>query len=279
MSGPAADSLAVVLLTFNSSAVIGTTLAAAKQVGGHIVAVDSGSTDDTREILARHGCEVLQRPFLHYADQRNWVIDLLAGRFAWQLHIDADEVLDPVAIGSVRDALSRAHPTHVYLLRRRTYFLGRRLNFGGTTSWHLRLFRSGTARCEDRLYDQHFVSDAPRERLAGWLDDLNVGNLTEWTARHNRWSSLEAQELARPETRTGGTVPGRLSADPRERARLYRGIYYRLPRGWRALAFFLYRYLIQLGFLDGSAGFYYAALQALWFRLLVDAKLSEAGDV
>ncbi len=269
------EALAVVFLTFNSEAVIERTITAAKGVGGRIVAVDSGSTDRTRELLAEHGCEVLQRPFLHYADQRNWVIEALESRFDWQLHLDADEMLDAQAVRAVREALALGRTDEVYMLHRRTHFMGRKLRFAGTSTWHLRLFRSGSGRCEDRLYDQHFVSALPRVRLGGWLDDLNVGNLAEWTARHNRWSSLEAAEMMRGNSGQAGQVQGRLSGDPRERRRLYKGAYYRLPRGWRSLGHFCYRYIALLGFLDGSVGFYYAILQALWFRVLIDAKLTE----
>ena len=71
-------------------------------------------------------------------------------------------------------------------------------------------------------------------------------------------------------------LESKLSSDPRKRRRYYKGIYYRLPRGWRALGYFVFRYVLQLGFLDGRAGFYYNFLQSLWFRMLVDAKLAEA---
>jgi glycosyltransferase involved in cell wall biosynthesis len=268
--------LGVAVLTFNSASVVDGTLAAARKLGGHILVVDSHSSDATRTIAAQYGCEIVERAFLNYADQRNWAIDQLGSRYPWQLHLDADERLDAEAIAAIRAILDRDPSGRCYLLQRRTYFLGRRLRFGGATNWHLRLFRAGTARCEDRLYDQHFVSQLPTERLGGWLDDLNVGNLTEWTARHNRWSTLEAEEVARPAGRgAGALVEGRLSADPRERRRFYKGAYYRAPRFWRAAAMFVYRYAIQLGFLDGRVGFIYAFLWAFWFRLLVDAKLYE----
>lgn len=269
-------SLGIVLLTFNSIAVIERTIAAARRVGGTIVAVDSGSTDGTCECLSKLGCEVLTRPFLNYADQRNWAIDSVNGRFVWQLHLDADEVLDEIAIGALARAIERDERGTVYLLHRRTYFMGERLRFGGTSNWHLRLFASGGARCENRLYDQHFISELPRRRLSGWIDDLNVGNLSEWTNRHNRWSSLEAEEMSGASNAHGQQVPGRLSHDPRERRRFYKGFYYKMPRALRAFALFGYRYVLQFGFLDGRAGLYYVVLQTLWFRVLVDAKLTES---
>ncbi|WP_211263142.1 hypothetical protein [Thioalkalivibrio nitratireducens] len=53
-------------------------------------------------------------------------------------------------------------------------------------------------------------------------------------------------------------------------------MYARLPGGFRALAYFLYPYVLRLGFLDGRAGFAFHFLQGFWYRYLVDAKVAEA---
>ena len=270
-----ADNLLIVVLTFNSSGVIEGTIRAAQQVSPNILVVDSFSTDNTRDRAAAMGSTVVTRAFKHYADQRNWAIQEHGNAHVWQLHLDADEALDARAIASVRAALANPDNRSGFLLKRLTYFMGKPLRFAGENSWHLRLFRSGHGACEDRLYDQHFICNGPVARLQGLLHDRNVGTISEWTARHNRWSDLEARELLRPQATTG-KLEAELSSDPRKRRRLYKGVYYRLPPGLRASAYFFFRYVVQLGFLDGRVGFYYNFLQALWFRMLVDAKLAEA---
>jgi glycosyltransferase involved in cell wall biosynthesis len=270
--------LAVVILTFNSAEVIERTVSAALKVSPTIICVDSGSTDGTRQILSRLGCQIHERPFKHYADQRNWAIETLGNQHAWQLHLDADEILDASAIAAVLQAVSEPGGSDGFLLRRRTYFLGHPLRFGGTPSWHLRLFRSGSGVCEDRLYDQHFICSGPSRKLRGLLHDTNISNLTEWTARHNRWSDMEAAEVLRPPRAdsAGARLQARLGGDPRERRRAVRGAYYRTPRYLRAWGAFFVRYVLQLGFLDGRPGFLYAFFQVLWFRMLIDAKLDAA---
>jgi glycosyltransferase involved in cell wall biosynthesis len=277
------ESCVVIVLTFNSSAVIGETLAQAGKVSDDIHVVDSFSSDGTCNLARAAGCRVSQRAFLNYADQRNWAIAQSDRPAAWQLHLDADEVLDDEAVASIRKVLDQgaAAPHDAYLIRRVDHFMGRRLRFSGLNPWHLRLFRTGLGQCEDRLYDQHFVATVTAGRLRGSMLDRNAGSLSEWTARHNRWSDLEAAELAADadSTRAGRRLRADLGGDPRERTRALKGAYYRLPPIWRALAYFAYRYVLRLGFLDGRAGFYFAALQALWFRLLVDAKLHEAQQV
>jgi len=273
--GPVRDDVLVVVLTFNSSGVIEGTLRAAQQVSSNILVVDSFSTDNTRDRAAAMGCKVVTRAFKHYADQRNWAIQEYGNSYPWQLHLDADEALDDRAIASVHAALANPGGHSGFLLKRLTYFMNKPLRFAGENSWHMRLFRSGHGACEDRLYDQHFTCNGEVTRLEGLLHDRNVGTISEWTARHNRWSDLEARELRHPEATTG-KLEAELSSDPRKRRRLYKGVYYRMPPALRALAYFFFRYVVQLGFLDGRVGFYYNFLQALWFRMLVDAKLAEA---
>ena len=276
-----ADSeLVVIFLTFNSSAVIDRTIRAAQKITGNIICVDSYSTDETRSIAAELGCQVLERPFKHYADQRNWAIETVGNSSRWQLHLDADEMLDDAAVQQILQALTSAGETEGFMLRRKTYFMQRALHFGGTMSWHLRLFRSGRARCESRLYDQHFICDGPTKRLnRGWLHDLNGGTLAEWVNRHNRWSDLESSEVLQTfGEENGGQLKPDLLGDPRQRTRYYKGIYYRMPLLLRATLYFFYRYFLRGGFLDGRTGFIYAVLQALWFRILVDAKILEARE-
>jgi hypothetical protein len=105
------------------------------------------------------------------------------------------------------------------------------------------------------------------------LDDQRM-SLTEWTARHNRWSDAEADEIEEASAATGLVQPD-FNGNPVQRKRALRGGYYKAPLLLRAFLFFLYRYIIRLGFLDGKEGLIYCVLQTLWFRFLVDAKLYE----
>jgi hypothetical protein len=52
-------------------------------------------------------------------------------------------------------------------------------------------------------------------------------------------------------------------------------VYIRLPKGFRAFAYFFYRYVIRFGFLDGHVGTAFHFLQGFWYRYLVDAKVIE----
>ena len=268
-------SCVVVILTFNSASIVRETVSQAKKVSPHVFAVDSHSTDGTPAILAELGCTVVQRPFSNYSDQRNWAISQIEPSYGWQLHLDADEVLDERAVAEINAVLAGTPEFDAYLIRRRDYFMGKMLRFSGVNPWHLRLFRSGVGHCESRLYDQHFISPAKPGRLNGYMHDKNSARLTDWIASHNRWSDAEAKEKLGPRAPSDKVLQARLTGDARERTRFIKEIYYKLPTGLRSLSYFVYRYVFRLGFLDGTRGFYFAFFQALWFRMLIDAKMYE----
>lgn len=264
----------VIVMTFNSEKTIGATIHRASLISDEVFVVDSYSTDGTVALAASLGAQVVQHPFENYGAQRNWAIDNLAVTRNWQLHLDADELMDEKLLNAIRELAENTGESG-YFLPRYVRFLGRVLRHGGMSpTWHMRLFRTGAGRCEDRKYDQHFILlYGTAGRLPGILiDDIKM-SLSEWTARHNRWSDGEVSEL---ENREGtGRVAPRFLGNPVERKRFYREIYYRIPLFIRPFGLFFYRYFLRLGFLDGTPGFIFWVLQTFWFRFLIDSKIWE----
>jgi glycosyltransferase involved in cell wall biosynthesis len=264
----------VILLSFNSEDTLGATLRQARRVSDEIFVVDSYSKDGTVELVRSFGAVVVQHPFEHYGAQRNWAIDNLPVTGSWQLHLDADEVIDDELVAAIL-ALPEAAEHTGYFLPRYLRFLGRVLRHGGMSpTWHLRLFRTGFGRCEDRKYDQHFIllSGTSGQLQGVMVDDIRMP-LTEWTARHNRWADGQVAELYAKET-TGRLKPD-AHGNPAQRKRHLRQKYSQLPLIVRALALFAYRYFFRLGFLDGTEGFIFWVLETFWFHFLVDARQTE----
>ena len=268
-------SLSVIVLTFNAEATLDATLTSARQVSDDVHVVDSGSSDGTLAIAEKHGAHTVSHPFENYGKQRNWAIDTLPLKHGWQLHLDADERLSPELSARI-NALRNAFPADIdgYFLPRLTHFLGHPIRHGGMYPiWHMRLFRNGKGRCEDRRYDQHFIVEGATARVdAPMIDDVRMA-LTEWTARHNRWSDAEVVELLEPTAE--GVIAGKLGGNPIEQKRALRGGYNSAPLFLRALGLFIYRYVLRLGFLDGMPGLIFFVLQTFWFRFLVDSKIYE----
>jgi len=263
----------VIVLTFNSGASLGATLASIRNLTDDIHVVDSGSIDNTVEIATAAGAEVTYHAFENYGRQRNWAIDNLILKYSWQLHLDADERLTP----ELRDeilSLSEDHRCSGFFIPRLLRFLGRVLKHGGMSpTWHMRLFKSGSGRCENREYDQHFYCEGQTGRLKqAMIDDIRM-SLSEWTSRHNRWSDAEVREAL--QGHSDGKVRGRISGNPVEKRRFLRRGYEKMPLFIRAFGLFIFRYFIMLGFLDGVEGAIFWILQTFWFRFLIDAKLYE----
>ncbi len=183
MAEPHGDAITVIVLTYNSAASIERTIRSARRLSADVRVVDSFSTDDTVAICERLGCEVVSHAFTTYAEQRNWAIDRCATA-AWQLHLDADEELTPALVMAIRAIDLAATPHAGFMMRRRLVFLGRLLQHGGiAVTWHCRLFRSGAGRCEDRLYDQHFVCAGEIGTIAADMLDHQEQSLDQLASR------------------------------------------------------------------------------------------------
>src|SRR5262249_5922880 len=98
--------------------------------------------------------------------------------------------------------------------------------------------------------------------------------LLNWSGRHVRWADLEAQELLAP--RRASAVQPDMLGSPIEKKRWLRDrVYGGVPLFVRPFLYFLYRYVVKLGFLDGIEGLMFHFLQGCWFRFLVDARIRE----
>lgn len=269
----------VVVLTYNEERNLGDCLASIAGWAEAVFVVDSGSTDRTTAIAREAGATVFEHPFEHYGAQRNWAIDHLPIATPWTFHLDADERVTPELRSSITAALAESGTSGAidgFLVSRRTMFMGRWIRHGGHyPAWHLRLARTGVGRCEDRLYDQHFYVPGAVQKLQGDLIDTLTPDVATFTARHLRWAALEAAEHESPPD-AQGRIRGRLASDNAiEQRRWLRDWYARLPLFVRPTAYFLYRYIVRLGFLDGRAGLVFHVLQGFWFRFLVDALILE----
>lgn len=270
--------LSVVVLTHNEEANLPDCLASLTGLAADVYVVDSGSTDRTIAIAKEHGAQVVSHPFDNYAAQRNWAQANLLLKTEWVLHLDADERLTPELVTEIGGALRHPPPNvNGYLLRKRTIFMGRWIRHGAQyPSYHLRLFRKDMGRCEERLYDQHFLVSGKTARLRHDYNDVITSDLSTWTMRHLRWADLEGQELLKRQAGGASQVQAKLFGTPIERKRWLRGsVFRRSPMFLRAFAYGWYRYVLRFGFLDGKEGLIFHFLQGVWYRFVIDAKLYE----
>jgi len=272
--------VSVVVLTFNEERHIEDCLRSVAAWAGEVHVVDSGSTDGTLDIVACYTEKIASHPFETYSRQRNWAQENLPLSCDWILHVDADERISPELAASIHRFFSTGQDRNFNgaMLARRTVFMGRWIRHGGHYPvFHMRLYRRDRGRCEDRNYHQHFIVPPPVTRLQGDLIDIVASELDMFSLRHIRWIGEEANELSGSRTDEPGQVPPKLMGDPIARRRWLRNnAYGKSPLFVRAFALFVYRYIVRLGFLDGTEGLIFHFLQGCWSPFLIDAKIWEA---
>jgi glycosyltransferase involved in cell wall biosynthesis len=275
--------ISTIVLTLNEEANIADCLASVAEWTGEIFVVDSGSTDDTLARIEPFGATVVHHPWEHYAAQRNWAQDTLPLQYEWVLHLDADERVAPDLVAALYDFFAGEATRHTAgaMIKRRTFFMGRWIRYGGHyPSWHTRLFRKEVGRCEEQLYDQHFVVNGAITRLDGNLDNILPSNLDVWLNRHLAWAEKEAENSRHPATSTALQVHATPLGNPIQQRRWFkRTLFGRAPLFWRAFGYFFLRYFLLFGFLDGKEGLIFHFLQGCWFRFYVDAKIYEQQKV
>jgi hypothetical protein len=126
--------------------------------------------------------------------------------------------------------------------------------------------------------DEHIIASGPAAEFVGEIIDDNRNSLSWWTEKHNAYASREVVDLLSLEY---GFAQADSVANVGQRSQasvkrwMKENVYARLPTGFRAFAYFLYRYIVRLGFLDGKEGAAFHVLQGFWYRYLVDMKLHE----
>lgn len=269
--------ISVVILTWNEELNLLKCLKSIEHLADEVFIVDSYSTDKTIEIAKKHGAHVTQREFKNQAEQFNWALDNLNIKNEWILRLDADEVITPELEKEILETVpSVADDISGFYIKRRVYFKGRWIKHGAYyPTWILRLFKNGKARSEDREMDEHIVLlQGKSANLENDFVDENLQPLSWWIERYNKYSTREANAVLAA-AREG--VAENLHGSQTERKRwLKNNIYYHAPKFFRAFLYFIYRYVVRFGFLDGVEGLIFHFLQGFWYRFLVDAKLFEA---
>lgn len=300
--------LTVIILTKNEEKNIRKCIESFRGVAKRFVIVDSYSDDRTEDICKELNAELsadggmvdfYPNKWVNYATQLNWGIKNTDINTKWSMRMDADEELLPELAEEIDTKL--ANPNIVkdsvngIILKRRLIFLNRWIRHGGRyPEYLLRIWRTGTAICEQKVMDEHMILSGGETITFQYdLQDNNQKDMEWWIAKHNWYSNREVLDhqmfLAREGRisfggnskqviETNGTTlesGGASTKQAEKKRKVKNGGYYRLPKFFRAHLYFIYRYYICLGFLDGIEGKIFHFLQAYWYRFLVDAKMYE----
>jgi len=154
-----------------------------KSVGalaGELIVIDTGSTDGTPEIAARHGAQVIPLDFTtaDFAAARNHGIEHATGR--WILVLDADETLDPAGIPAIQELVARDENAGYFLERHNP-----------TVDYVVRLFPNRPAyRYRGRVHetvDASILAASAPLLKTGIRVDHNFSSNPEARRRKNHW--------------------------------------------------------------------------------------------
>lgn len=267
-----------VILTYNEQKNLRTCLDSLSPYIAQIIIMDSFSQDNTLDIAREYTTHIYQHKFENHALQFNYALAHCEFHNEWIFRVDADERMDPHSFVQLQEIITDPEVMGISL-RKKIYFMGKWIRFGGYYPNHfVRLFRKGKGAVENRWMDEHVQVHGKVFQSKIDIIEANYDreqNISLWTTKHNDYATREAVGFLKSKYNLGSEETiARLFGTKTERKRWFKEkAYYITPLHFRAFIYFIYRYFLLLGFLDGYRGFIYHLLQAFWYRFLVDTKI------
>lgn len=270
--------LTAIILTKNEEINIQKCIDSVKNVAKRIVVVDSYSKDRTVDIAKNNNVDIYIHEFINYGKQFQWAIDNTNINTKWIFRFDADERLTFESAAELEKLCTENEDTDIngIIFTLEVNFLGKKLKHGGTYPFKkLCIFKKDTAYMEERSMDEQVVLKCGRAvEMKCVSEHHDFKDLTFWINKHNWYATRAAKDyfdnVDLPQAYRDLDFPSKI------RRYFKYQLYYKMPMGIRCWLYFIYRYIIKFGFLDGKEGFFYAFFQAYWYRVLVDAKIFEA---
>jgi len=239
-----------------------------------IVVLDSCSNDDTAKIVEKFGARFFQREFDNFAGQRNYALQNIEFKHGWIFHLDADEVITNELVKEISEKIS-SKSYDAYLIPSKTMFMGKWLRYAGMyPTYQVRLTKSSMFRFKQDGHGQKEVISTERIGRINepYLHYSFSKGLEDWIAKHNRYSSQEAEDIVYFAGLMDVRWSGLFSKDKYKRRKA-------LKKNSRILPFkpffrFIYMYFLRLGFLDGRPGFIYSCLLA-YYEFMISIKVNE----
>ncbi len=202
-----------------------------------IVIVDSGSTDNTVEIVRQYTDKILVTDWPGYGAQKQRALELATGD--WVLSLDADERVTPELKAEILKNIS--HTDHNgFDIQFSSEYCGKTIRFGDWWNDHQAvLFKRSEGHFESLLVHERIEIKGSIGKLKGKIHHIAFPNLQTVLKKMNDYSTWSAEQKA-SQGKTGSLCKA-----------ISHGLF----------AFFR-GYILRLGFLDGKEGFLLAVSNA-----------------
>ena len=223
------DTISAVLITKNEEAFIERALESLIWCD-EIVVVDSGSTDQTRQICSKPGSnwekkiKLIDHPWMGFSEQRNFAMEQAQSR--WIFFLDGDEACSRELAQKILQVISepdRDSKNVEYKIHRQEFFLGKPIYHGiWNPSFHVRLFKKGSLKFIGNIHEGT-TSQNRQEKINESIIHVEDLQIERFLNKLNSYTSIQAQNDFNNGIRTN--IPRILLSFP---AMLYKNyIYYK----------------------------------------------------
>lgn len=226
-------SLSAIIICMNEEDRIRNCLESLKGYADEIIVVDSGSTDNTINIVKEYTDNIcITDDWPGYGVQKQRALD--KATCEWVLSIDADEWLDDEIKIEITKELSKPDlKATAFKLPWGNLILGKQLKHGRSARAPKRLFKREGARFSNHHVHETIISEGKLETLKkGLLMHNSIKSYEHWITKNRKYSWLTSQKYHAKGKKSYGIPVAVL----------------------RALWTFFLIYIIRLGILDGSRG-------------------------
>jgi glycosyltransferase involved in cell wall biosynthesis len=232
-----------------------------------VVVLDSGSSDDTNNIVTKHGAELINFNWNgEYPKKRNWFLINHKPNTKWILFLDADEILTKEFKVTLRKKIENIHNNLVgYWLTYSIYFMGKPMK-GGYPLNKLALFKVGSGLYEkidenywsslDMEIHEHPVLNGEIGLIKTKIDHFDYRSIYHYVNKHNEYAKWEAHRFLREIS----NFKNQHSFTWKQKFK-----YKLIQTPYLGIIYFFGAYVFMGGFLDGFRGFIMAVFKMSYF--------------
>lgn len=256
--------ITAIIITYNEEKNINNCIKSIKGFVKDIFVLDSNSSDKTIKILKKKKIRYKTQKFKNYSTQFNSAIKLSQAKTKWLMRIDADETVDKKFFLDLRKFLVHiSNDINGIYVTRRYFFLNKEIKYGGTFPHKtLRIWKKGFGKCDNVFMDEKIITKGKVREIDIDIVDKNKNDFKSWKNKHKKYALFEALNYFK----------NKKNKNKDNHYKKFK-IYYSFPIFLRVFLLFIYKYIIQLGFMDGFIGLKFNYWHILWFRMIVDKNI------
>lgn len=204
-----------------------------------IIVVDSGSTDNTVAISEKYNAKVFYKKFEGYGEQKQFALDQTTND--WVLNLDADEILTDDLVNEIQEQLQKEVADVVgYRINCRHVFMKKTFNYGNESNRSvLRLFNKKFGKYDNNSVHEGIELEGKIVRLKKHYLHYSYSSYSVYIRKLNLYTQLSAENKFKKNKK-----------------------YSFLAIVLKTKFEFIKKYIFELNFLNGQAGFHWSVLSS-----------------